>query len=113
MYRGTCTILKIAFCATDPSPSVPKFSAQKSQTSEAIPSKRAGPQKLSQARPTKPVIGAQGLQVVEGRGVASRVPAVEANQRPMTKVKFWLQFHAEYGQRVRVVGSHKNLGEKP
>ena len=25
-------------------------------------------------------------------------------------VQFWLTFHAEFGQRLRVVGSHKNLG---
>ncbi|KAK9804633.1 hypothetical protein WJX73_001406 [Symbiochloris irregularis] len=30
--------------------------------------------------------------------------------RPMTRVRFWLNWHVEYGQAIRVVGSHENLG---
>lgn len=33
--------------------------------------------------------------------------------RPMTRVRFWLNWHVEYGQAIRVVGSHENLGELP
>ena len=29
----------------------------------------------------------------------------------MSRVRFWLHFHAQFGQRVRIVGSHENLGE--
>ena len=28
-----------------------------------------------------------------------------------TRVRFWLQCHAEFGQRMRLVGSHERLGE--
>ncbi len=30
--------------------------------------------------------------------------------KAMATVQFWLTFHAEFGQKLRVVGSHKNLG---
>ena len=29
----------------------------------------------------------------------------------MTRVRFWLGFHVEYGQQLRVVGSHANIGK--
>lgn len=32
------------------------------------------------------------------------------DQKSAANVQFWLMFHAEFGQRLRVVGSHKNLG---
>lgn len=34
----------------------------------------------------------------------------QQDQKSVAKVQFWLTFHAEFGQRLRVVGSHKNLG---
>ena len=33
-----------------------------------------------------------------------------AQQKVTSTVQFWLTFHAEFGQKLRVVGSHKNLG---
>ena len=30
--------------------------------------------------------------------------------KALAVVQFWLTFHAEFGQKLRVVGSHKNLG---
>lgn len=37
----------------------------------------------------------------------------QQDQKSVAKVQFWLTFHAEFGQRLRVVGSHKNLGVLP
>ena len=34
----------------------------------------------------------------------------QQDQKSVAKVQFWLTFHAEFGQRLRVVGSHRNLG---
>lgn len=34
----------------------------------------------------------------------------QQNQQPTANVQFCLTYHAEFGQRLRVVGSHKNLG---
>ena len=34
----------------------------------------------------------------------------QQEQKSAANVQFWLTFHAEFGQRLRVVGSHKNLG---
>ena len=36
-----------------------------------------------------------------------------AQQKTMSTVQFWLTFHAEFGQKLRVIGSHKNLGLCP
>ena len=35
---------------------------------------------------------------------------VEQDKNAVAVVQFWLTFHAEFGQRLRVVGSHKSLG---
>ena len=32
-------------------------------------------------------------------------------RQPMAKVTFWLQYHADFGQRLRVIGSHASLGK--
>lgn len=37
-------------------------------------------------------------------------PPEAGGPKRSTKVRFWLQFHAEYGQRVVVVGSSEALG---
>lgn len=34
----------------------------------------------------------------------------QQDKKAPANVLFWLTFHAEFGQRLRVVGSHKNLG---
>ena len=34
----------------------------------------------------------------------------QQGKKTAATVQFWLTFHAEFGQRLRVVGSHKNLG---
>lgn len=34
----------------------------------------------------------------------------QQDQKSMASVQFCLTYHAEFGQRLRVVGSHKNLG---
>jgi hypothetical protein len=33
------------------------------------------------------------------------------SQRKTATVRFWLKFKAEWGQRLKVVGTHKELGE--
>ena len=34
----------------------------------------------------------------------------QQDQKAEASVQFWLTYHAEFGQRLRVVGSNKNLG---
>jgi hypothetical protein len=33
-------------------------------------------------------------------------------QRKLAAVRFWLKFKAEWGQRLKVVGSHQELGAR-
>lgn len=41
------------------------------------------------------------------------VSAQDADQsEAMTTVTFWLQYHVDWGQRLRVIGSHPRLGEQ-
>ena len=40
----------------------------------------------------------------------SATPASASTSRSAS-VDFWLTFHAEFGQRLRVIGSHKNIGK--
>ena len=52
------------------------------------------------------------------RGLQQRKPEdrgvpVGSPPRQMTAVHFCLQFDTQYGQRIRLVGSHSNLGQLP
>lgn len=58
------------------------------------------PYALAQSQPSVP----RHVDFAEG------VPATNTSIKASAAVSFWLTFHAEFGQRLRVVGSHKNLG---
>ncbi len=54
---------------------------------------------------------ARGLQRGQQQpGSDSRVASVGGPSQQMTAVSFCLQFDTQYGQRMRLVGSHHNLG---
>lgn len=50
----------------------------------------------------------RGLQQ---RKPEDRIVSVGSQPRQMTVVHFCLQFDTQYGQRIRLVGSHSNLGQ--
>ena len=55
---------------------------------------------------------ATGLQRGQQQpGSESRVAPVGGPPQQMTAVSFCIQFDTQYGQRMRLVGSHHNLGE--
>jgi hypothetical protein len=33
------------------------------------------------------------------------------DQPKTTQVRFWLKFHVEYGQTIRIIGGHDSMGE--
>jgi hypothetical protein len=38
--------------------------------------------------------------------------ALKAKDQPkMVQVRFWLKFHVDYGQTVRIIGGHDQMGE--
>lgn len=56
----------------------------------------------------------QPLQRQAGQQTARKTPAAGRTSRQagqLARVTFWLKFHADFGQRLKVVGSHPNLGE--
>lgn len=67
---------------------------------------RAALQPLS-ALPHLPQVAANALAPVRHADFAG---VVQQEPKSVANVQFWLTFHAEFGQRLRVVGSHKNLG---
>ncbi len=48
---------------------------------------------------------------IQQRKAEDRVAPVGSPPRQMTAVHFCLQFDTQYGQRIRLVGSHSNLGQ--
>ena len=66
---------------------------------------RASLQPLS-AIQQKPYVSANSAAPVRHADFAEGQQSTNA----VATVQFWLTFHAEFGQRLRVVGSHKNLG---
>lgn len=53
--------------------------------------------------------GSQSLQLSASNSPAARVLSPPSSSR-VSRVRFWLQFHAQFGQQVRIVGSHEVLG---
>lgn len=43
---------------------------------------------------------------------AIELASSSTGQPKMARVTFWLQFHVEWGQQLRVIGSHPHLGER-
>ena len=38
--------------------------------------------------------------------------ALKSKDTPKTcRVRFWLKFHVDYGQSIKIIGSHQDLGE--
>lgn len=38
--------------------------------------------------------------------------ALKAKEQPKTaQVRFWLKFHVDYGQSIRIIGGHESMGE--
>lgn len=38
--------------------------------------------------------------------------ALKAKEQPkMVQVRFWLKFHVDYGQTIRIIGGHDQMGE--
>jgi hypothetical protein len=38
--------------------------------------------------------------------------ALKTKEQPkMVQVRFWLKFHVDYGQTIRIIGGHDQLGE--
>ena len=72
--------------------------AQQESSSPALPP--SSPKQTVQRRSSASSAGAVGSRPRFGGGLA----------RPMTRVRFWLNWHVQYGQSIRVVGSHDNLG---
>ncbi|KAK9846893.1 hypothetical protein WJX84_008768 [Apatococcus fuscideae] len=55
----------------------------------------------------------KSLQRQSGQQAAKTSPAAGRTSRQsgqLARVTFWLKFHADFGQRLKVVGSHPNLG---
>lgn len=39
--------------------------------------------------------------------------ALKAKEQPkMVQVRFWLKFHVDYGQTIRIIGGHDQMGER-
>ncbi|KAK9802867.1 hypothetical protein WJX72_002038 [[Myrmecia] bisecta] len=60
----------------------------------------------------KPELVSSRFAPAVSRPAPSQAPSAGHASAPkrLTTVRFWLTFHAEYGQRLRVVGSHEHLG---
>ncbi|KAL0017961.1 hypothetical protein WJX77_011475 [Trebouxia sp. C0004] len=97
-------------------------SQQRPPQSDAAPAAQtqspAFPPQDAAQRPRASLQPLSAMQQKPYASVNSQLPVRHAEFAEGTKqgtnavatVQFWLTFHAEFGQRLRVVGSHKNLG---
>ena len=85
-----------------------------SSCASSLQAERGPPQSLAPAAPASNSTPADtpssgSLRAPEP---AQASPPVQWNtDQRMSRVRFWIQFHAQFGQRMRIVGSHPNLGE--
>ena len=108
--------------ATSQSHQAPSHAPSEAQLGSQQPSVQSQPPPLpSQAAAQQPRAALQPLSALPHLSQAAgpaQAPVRHADfagvqqqdQKSLANVQFWLTFHAEFGQRLRVVGSHKNLG---
>ena len=89
-----------------PGPQRPMDSRQAQQ-----PSPQQMPQGTSTSQQRGPPITQQERNVQRNPSAPSTSMAWSAPTRNPTLVNFCLQYHTNYGQQIRLVGSHENLGE--
>lgn len=77
---------------------------------QPLSAQQQSPYSLTQSQPSVPrhVDFAEGVQ--KAALPVSRPEGAQQLKAPAF-INFWLTFHAEFGQRLRIVGSHKNLGK--
>lgn len=77
-----------------------------------LSAQQQSPYSLTQSQPSVPrhVDFAEGVQQPKAALPVSRPDGAQQLKAPAS-INFWLTFHAEFGQRLRIVGSHKNLGK--
>jgi len=96
-------------------------SPQQSPQSDATPAAQTqSPAFPPQDAAQRPRASLQPLSAIQQKPYASATSAApvrhadfaegQQGTNAVATVQFWLTFHAEFGQRLRVVGSHKNLG---
>lgn len=78
-----------------------------------------GPSSYAPPAPAPPAVGMNGAGAQlattpqpDSRGLQGRPREEAATPRKTTTVRFWLKFKAEWGQRLKVVGTHEELGEQ-
>ena len=113
--------------STDPGKASISLPSKQSPSQKQLPQSDATPsaQTQSPAFPPqdaaqRPRASLQPLSAIQQKPYASansQAPVRHADfaegqqsANAVATVQFWLTFHAEFGQRLRVVGSHKNLG---
>ena len=98
-------------------------SSQQQPQSDAIPAAQtqspAFPPKDAAQKPRASLQPLSAMQQKPYASANSQAPVRHADfaegqqgTKAVATVQFWLTFHAEFGQRLRVVGSHKNLGTR-
>ena len=90
---------------------------QSDATSAAQTQSIAFPPQDAAQRPRAPLQPLSAMQQKPYASANSQAPVRHADfaegqqgTNTVATVQFWLTLHAEFGQRLRVVGSHKNLG---
>ena len=64
----------------------------------------------AQAAPASALVPSGGGEAAPVRAGGAAVEAAGSGLRRLSKVRFWLKYRAEWGQRLKVVGTHENLG---
>jgi hypothetical protein len=114
---GACNVLlTLAFCCPDPAARhsqraahitphayQPGYGYNTTSTQPAGPSSQfgRGQDRQSQQQSSTALVSSDGNST-----------ALKTKEQPkMVQVRFWLKFHVDYGQTIRIIGGHDQLGE--